>query len=183
MMQDPTSAAAKPHPTGAPAAGNGTFLTFRLNNETFGVEITKVREIVEHDESITRVPRTPDFMRGVMNLRGNVVPVVDLNLKLGFPPTTPTEDTCIIIVEVDTEGETLVLGAVADAVEEVLEIQANDILAPPPAGTGLRPEFLTGLARRGDGFVMLMRVDAVLAVSEIARVGALADRAAAPSAS
>ncbi len=150
-------------------AAPGTFLTFRLHDETFGVEILKVREIVELDRSITRVPRTPEFMRGVMNLRGHVVPVVDLNAKLGFSATPATADTCVIIVEVQQPGsDSMILGAVADAVEEVLTLGADEILAPPPAGTSLGPEYLTGLARAEHGFILLMDVDAVLAEPRLA---------------
>jgi purine-binding chemotaxis protein CheW len=147
----------------------GTYLTFRLRDEVFGVEIARVREIVELDGAVTRVPRTPAFMRGVMNLRGQVVPVVDMNAKLGFEPASPTQDTCVIILEVLHEDEPLVLGAMVDAVREVVELSEDEVLAPPPSGTALRPEFLDGLVREGESFVMLISVDAVLAAEELAR--------------
>lgn len=146
----------------------GTYLTFRLNEETFGVKIDRVREIVEVDSAITPVPRTPAFMKGVMNLRGNVVPVVDMNHKLGLPVTELTPESCIIIVEVGHGEEAMVLGAMVDGVEEVIEYGAKDLMAPPTGGTSLRPEFLAGLARRCDeGFVMLVRLDSVLAASKL----------------
>ena len=151
-------------------SGAGTFLTFHLHQEVFGLEITRVREIVEYDKTVTRVPRTPIFMRGVMNLRGNVVPVVDMNRKLGFDESEATPDTCVIIVEIDVGDETMTVGAIVDGVEEVLELGPEDILAAPPAGTLLAPELLSGLARRNEGFVMLMRVEAILAPSELAGV-------------
>ncbi|MEO1228994.1 MAG: chemotaxis protein CheW [Myxococcota bacterium] len=151
-------------------SGADTYLTFHLHEEIFGLEITRVREIVEYDRAVTRVPRTPAFMRGVMNLRGNVVPVVDMNRKLGFAERDPTADTCVIIIEIDVGEETMTVGAMVDGVEEVLELAPEDILEAPPAGTLLAPELLSGLARREEGFVMLMRVEAILAPGELAGV-------------
>lgn len=158
--------------TTEPLSPAGTYLTFRLQNETFGVSISKVREIVELNGKVTRVPRTPAFMRGVMNLRGHVVPVVDMNAKLGFEPTAITEDTCVVILEIPFDDDLLVLGAQVDAVEEVVELTDEDILAPPPSGTSLRPEYLDGLARQAEGFILLMSVDHVLAVEELAAAAA-----------
>lgn len=153
-------------------SGAGTYLTFNLHGETFGLEITRVREIVEYNRAVTRVPRTPRHMRGVMNLRGNVVPVVDMNRKLGFDESETTPETCVIIVEVDAGEDKMTIGAVVDGVEEVLELGPDDILAPPPAGTALGPDLLNGLARRDEGFIMLMRVEAVLAPEELAATAA-----------
>lgn len=158
-----------------------TLLTFRLQSEVYGVEITKVHEIVEYDRTITRVPTTPEFMEGVMNLRGLVVPVVDMNSKLGFGHTTVTPDTSLIIIEIQCEGEPLILGAVADEVEDILEIGFDDILLPPSAGTLLKPEFLIGLARRGDGFVMIMDIDVVLSPEELVELSQPLDFSPGPS--
>ena len=159
----------------------GTFLTFKLNDETYGLTIDRVREIVECDSAITPVPRTPSFMRGVMNLRGNVVPVVDMNRKLDLPPTEPTPDTCIIILEIGAEEETLVLGVLVDGVEEVLELSAEDLLVAPPAGTSLRPEFLSGMAKTESGdFIMMVEIDAVLSPGELAPGAERAAAAAQP---
>src|SRR5512136_496350 len=98
------------------------FLTFKLGEEIFALDITKVREVLDFT-SVTKVPRTPEFMRGVINLRGSVVPVVDLRLKFGMSRTENTVNTCIIIVEVTVDGEMIVLGALADSVQEVLDLE------------------------------------------------------------
>jgi purine-binding chemotaxis protein CheW len=111
------------------------FLTFRLTDEVFAFEISKVREVLDFP-TITKVPSTPGFMRGVINLRGAVVPVVDLRHKFGMPATERTADTCIIITEVIVDSETTILGALADSVQEVLELGPAQIEPPPKMGTG-----------------------------------------------
>src|SRR5512136_669351 len=102
------------------------FLTYKLGDETFALDITKVREVLDFT-TVTKVPRTPEFMRGVINLRGSVVPVVDLRLKFGMSATEKTVNTCIIITEVTVDGDTTVLGALADSVQEVLDLDAEHI--------------------------------------------------------
>src|SRR5512147_1785615 len=97
------------------------YLTYKLGDEVFALDITKVREILDFT-AITKVPKTPDFMRGVINLRGSVVPVVDMKLKFGLEKTEKTVDTCIIVIEIAIDGETTVVGSLADKVEEVLEL-------------------------------------------------------------
>lgn len=154
-----------------PKAQPGTYLTFRLNDQIFGLTIDRVREIVECDSTITPVPRTPSFMLGVMNLRGQVVAVVDMNEKLGLPSSQVTPDTCIIIVEV---GDTapVVLGVLVDGVEEVVDFCEDNLLAAPATGTSLPAEFLTGLARRDEGgFAMLLQVNYILGSKELGDLG------------
>src|SRR5512135_1019976 len=102
------------------------YLTFKLDQELFAVDIAKVREVLEFT-SMTKVPRTPDFMRGVINLRGNVVPVVDMRLKLGLSMTEKTVDTCVVISEVAVDGESTVLGALVDSVQEVIDLDASKV--------------------------------------------------------
>jgi len=108
----------------------GQYLTFKLGDEVFALDISKVREVLDFT-TVTRVPQTPDFMLGVINLRGSVVPVVDMRLKFGMSATEATVNTCIIIVEIDIDEETTVLGALADSVREVMEMEPDQIEPPP----------------------------------------------------
>lgn len=146
-------------------------LTFTLADEVFALDIGKVREVLDFT-AITKVPGTPDFMRGVINLRGSVVPVVDMRLKFGMPATEQGINTCIIIVEVAVDGETTVLGALADSVQEVLDLEAGQIEPPPRIGTKLNLEFIRGMGKREEGFVMILDVDKVFSIDELAACGA-----------
>ncbi len=121
---------------------------------------------------MTKVPRTPDFMRGVINLRGSVVPVVDLRLKFGMTKTESNVNTCIIITEVMVDGDTTVLGVLADAVQEVLDLAPGEILAPPKIGTKLRTEFIRGMGKRDGRFIILLDIDRVFSTDELALVQA-----------
>ena len=146
-----------------------TYLTFGLGEETFAFEVNHVREVLDLSE-ITRVPRTPDFMRGVINLRGNVVPVVDLKLKFDMPQTEKTINTCIIIVEVEVDSEPVVLGALADSVQEVIEIEPQNIEPAPRIGTNMNIEFLKGMGKKDDDFLMILDIDKVFSIDDIAVV-------------
>ena len=146
------------------------YLTFTLDKEQFAVEITKVREVLEFS-TVTKVPRTPDFMRGVINLRGSVVPVIDLRLKLGLSRTEATIDTCVIIIEVETAEERLVLGALADSVQEVIELDPKFIQPPPRMGTRVNIGFIRGIAKRDEQFIMLLDINRVLTDEELRVVG------------
>lgn len=145
------------------------YLTCRLGNEVFAVDISKVREVLDFT-TVTRVPRMPEFMRGVINLRGAVVPVVDLRLKLGMAKTAKTVNTCVIIVEVTVDDETTILGALADSVQEVVELDGEQVEAAPRLGTKLRTEFITGMAKRNDGFVIILDMDRLFSADELAQV-------------
>lgn len=145
------------------------YLTFRLDEEVFALDISKVREVLDYT-NITRVPRTPDFMRGVINLRGNVVPVVDMRLKFGMTKTEQSVNTCIIIVEISIEGETTVLGALADAVQEVVELGAEQIEPAPRIGTRLRTEFIRGMGKKDDHFIIILDIDKVFSADELSLV-------------
>jgi purine-binding chemotaxis protein CheW len=153
------------------AGSNGTtqYLTFRLDEEIFALDITKVREVLDYT-TVTRVPQTPDFMRGVINLRGSVVPVVDLRLKFGMSATESSVNTCIIITEVQVDNETVVLGALADAVQEVLDLDAGSIAPPPRIGTKLRTEFIKGMGKQNDRFIIILDVDKVFSIDELTAV-------------
>ena len=145
------------------------YLTFRLGDEIFALDISKVREVLDYT-NITKVPRTPDFMRGVINLRGNVVPVVDMRLKFGMTRTEQTVNTCIIIVEISIEGETTVLGALTDAVQEVIELGPEQIEPAPKIGTRLNTEFIRGMGKRGDNFIIILDIDRVFSADELSLV-------------
>jgi purine-binding chemotaxis protein CheW len=145
------------------------YLTFRLGDEIFALDISKVREVLDYT-NITKVPRTPDFMRGVINLRGNVVPVVDMRLKFGMTKTERTVNTCIIIVEITLEGETTVLGALTDAVQEVIELGPEQIEPAPKIGTRLNTEFIKGMGKRDDHFIIILNIDRVFSADELSLV-------------
>jgi purine-binding chemotaxis protein CheW len=145
------------------------YLSFRLEDEVFALDITKVREVLDYT-TITKVPRTPEFMRGVINLRGSVVPVVDLRLKFGMTKTEKTVNTCIIIVEVRVDGETVVLGALADSVEEVMDLGPGHIEPAPKIGTRLNTEFIKGMGKRDGNFIIILDVDKVFSTDELALV-------------
>jgi purine-binding chemotaxis protein CheW len=143
------------------------YLTFNLDNEVFGLAILKVREVLDFT-SITRVPQTPAYMRGVINLRGSVVPVMDLRLKFNMAQTEKTVNTCIIITEVELNGELVVLGALADSVQEVVDLDADQIEPPPHMGTRLRTDFIKGMGKHGDGFIIVLDIDKVFSSEDLA---------------
>lgn len=145
------------------------YLTFKLAEETFSLDVAKVREILELN-TITKVPQTPDFMRGVINLRGSVVPVIDMRLKFGMSATEQTVNTCIIVAEVQMEDETIVLGALADSVQEVIEMEPEQIEAAPHIGTRLNTDFIKGMGKHDGRFIMILDIDKVFTSDELARV-------------
>jgi len=145
------------------------YLTFRLDDEVFGLEIGKVREVLDFT-SVTKVPQTPEYMRGVINLRGSVVPVMDLRLKFGMTQTEDTVNTCIIITEIELEGEITVLGALADSVQEVLDLEPEQIEPAPKVGTKLNTEFIKGMGKHGETFIILLDVDKVFSAEELTSV-------------
>ncbi|ACH40157.1 scaffold protein CheW associated with MCPs of class 34H [Citrifermentans bemidjiense Bem] len=142
------------------------YLTFKLEDELFALDIGKVREVLDFT-TITKVPQTPDYMRGVINLRGSVVPVVDLRLKFGMVMAEQTVNTCVIIVEVELEGERVVMGAMADAVQEVLDLEPDQIEPPPRIGTKLNTEFIKGMGKHNDQFIIILDIDKVFTSSEL----------------
>lgn len=142
------------------------YLTFKLDQELFALEIGKVREVLDFT-SITKVPQTPDYMRGVINLRGSVVPVLDLRLKFDMACAESTVNTCIIIVEVAMEGESVVMGAMADAVQEVLDLEPGQIEPPPRLGTRLNTGFIKGMGKHGGNFIIILDIDKVFSAQEL----------------
>jgi purine-binding chemotaxis protein CheW len=145
------------------------YLTFKLQDEVFGLAIGKVREVLDFT-TVTKVPRTPDYMRGVINLRGSVVPVVDLHLKFGLEQAEKTVNTCIIIVEINMGGEITILGALADSVQEVVELEPEQIEPAPKIGTKLNTEFIKGMGKRDEEFIILLDIDKVFSTDEISQV-------------
>ncbi len=142
------------------------YLTFRLGEETFALEINKVREVLDFTV-ITKVPRMPKFLRGVINLRGDVVPVIDLRLSLDMNAIRKTADTCIVIVELEIDGEPTKMGILTDAVEEVIDLQTSQIAPPPRLGTRLRTEFIKGIGKQDENFLIILDMDRVLSDDEL----------------
>ncbi|MDQ7838024.1 MAG: chemotaxis protein CheW [Thermodesulfobacteriota bacterium] len=142
------------------------YLTFVLGGENFALETSRVKEVLEYT-TITRIPRMPDFLCGVINLRGNVVPVMDMRLKLGMPSAGRTVDTCIVIVEVDFDDESATIGCLVDSVKEVLEIAANEIEPPPKMGMRLGTDFIQGMARQGESFIIILDINRIIAAEDI----------------
>lgn len=145
------------------------YLTFILDDELFAVDVVKVREVLDYT-TITKIPRTPEYMRGVINLRGSVVPVIDLRLKFGMSKTENTINTCIIVMEVQTDNETIILGALSDSVQEVFELEPDQIEPAPKIGTHFNAEFLKGMGKRNDNFIMILDIDKVFTFEELSEV-------------
>jgi purine-binding chemotaxis protein CheW len=148
--------------TTSTATDRTQFLSFALLGEEYAVDILRVKEIIEYD-SLTRVPAMPPAVRGVINLRGRVVPVVDLALRFGLPQSTITPRTCIVMVEIGTGDAALIMGIIADAVSEVLDLTSEQIQPVPSIGTSVGAEFLDGMAETGKKFVILLNIDRSLA--------------------
>jgi purine-binding chemotaxis protein CheW len=145
------------------------YLTFKLGNEVFATDVAKVREVLDLT-NITEIPRTPDFMAGVINLRGSVVPVVDLRLCFGMSKTESTRNTCIVVVEVLLDNESIVIGALADSVEEVIDLEPEQIQPAPRMGTQIRTDFIKGMGKRDTQFIMILDIDRVFSVDDLAAV-------------
>jgi len=149
------------------------YLGFFIAGNECAIGILRVKEIIEYD-AVTRVPATPPWVRGVMNLRGSVVPVIDLAVKFGLPPSAVTRRTCIVVVETDLEGERVVMGVMADSVSQVLDVLPGDIEPAPAFGTAVRVDYLLGIGRLTDRFVLLLDIDRVLSAAELLRVASVA---------
>ncbi len=142
------------------------YLTFTLDGDAFATEISQVREVLEFS-SVTNVPRTPDYMRGVINMRGSVVPVVDLRIQFGMEATEPTVDTCIIIVEIQLDGQPTVLGALADSVQEVIELRREQLEPAPRLGTRINTEYIRAMGKHNDDFVIVLDMNRVFSVNQM----------------
>jgi purine-binding chemotaxis protein CheW len=163
-----------------PEADRRQYLSFTLAGSDYGVGILQVREILQY-EQVTRVPSTPRSIRGVINLRGQVVPVVDLAAKFGLPETLPARLTCILIVEARLDGQPTVVGVLADAVREVIELGRDDVEPPPAFGTQVKIDFLMGMGKVGKRFVLLLDLDRVISADEKEFAQAVKDGAVQPA--
>lgn len=144
----------------------GKYLTFQLGNEEFAVQVLRVREIMGIQE-ITAVPQTPGYVKGVINLRGKVIPVVDLRLKFGLPELEYTQRTCIIVAQIEGQGSKLLIGIIVDCVSEVLTLQASDIENTPDFGSGVETPYLLGMAKIKGKVKILLDIDMVLSSQEV----------------
>jgi purine-binding chemotaxis protein CheW len=154
------------------------FLTFTLGEELFALSINSVKEVLEHTK-ITKVPRTPPFMIGVINLRGHAVPIVDMRLKFGLEKGEITVNTCIIIVEVGEGEDVIQLGALVDSVREVIEMKSEDIEAPPKMGTSVDADFIRGMGKQDEEFVLILDVARIFSSEELSLAGCAAEGASA----
>src|SRR5258708_15222500 len=142
------------------------YLTFMIGGEEYAISLVKVKEIIEYD-TVTEVPKTPEGVRGVINLRGSVVPGIDLALKLRLSASVAGKLTCIVITEVECEGEATVMGVMADAVREVIDLKPQDVEAPPTFGTRVKVDYLLGMARSGKKFCLILDTEKVLSTDEL----------------
>lgn len=146
-----------------------SYLSFKLGDEEFAAHVGKVLNILEMTK-ITEVPKSPDYMKGVINLRGTVLPVVDTRIKFGMTATEYTPNTCIVVMEVEMEGDTVQVGALVDAVQAVLELDEAQIQPPPSIGSKYKSEFIYGMAKVDERFIMLLDMDKVFSADEIVNV-------------
>jgi purine-binding chemotaxis protein CheW len=150
---------------------NGKYLTFLTGGEGYGLPVLKVREIMKVMD-ITPVPQVPSYVRGVINLRGKVIPVVDLRLKFGMPACDATDQTCIIVVEAEAADRKAMMGLLVDGVSEVLNIQAAEIEQPPAFGDGVRTDYMHGVAKVKGTVKILLDIDRVLTGSDFGSIAA-----------
>jgi purine-binding chemotaxis protein CheW len=141
------------------------YLTFTLGGEEFALDISKVREVLDYT-AITKMPKMPDYVKGVINLRGSGVPVVDLRMKLGMPETERTANSCIVIVEINLGGGLVPMGALTDTVEEVLDLDGKNIEPPPSMGSGIESSLIKGMGKKADKFIIILDIDRVLSGGE-----------------
>lgn len=144
----------------------GKYMTFRLDVEEYGIEILKVQEIIQL-QTITRIPRVAEYVRGVINLRGNVIPVIELRKKFELPICEDTMETCIIVVQVETQDKPLTIGIIIDAVKEVIDIPESAIEPPPLLGSSVDTNFIVGMGKIGKGVKILLDIDGVLTTEEV----------------
>lgn len=143
-----------------------SYLTFKLGEEEFAAHVGKVLNILEMTK-ITEVPKSPDYMKGVINLRGSVLPVIDTRIKFGMTPTEYTPNTCIVVMDIDMDGDSIHVGALVDSVQAVLEIDDAQILPPPSIGHKYRSEFIEGVANINETFIMILNMDEVFSSEEV----------------
>jgi len=143
-----------------------SYLTFQLGDEVFACHVNKLLHILEIP-SITEVPGSPEYMNGIINLRGKVLPVIDTKVKMGMPPVEFTKDTCIVVMDINMEEDSLLVGVLVDRVLEVLEFDEEQILPPPNLGSKYHSEFITGIVNRDDKFILIIDIDTIFSLDEI----------------
>lgn len=143
-----------------------SYLTFKLGDEEFASHVSKVLNILEMTK-ITKVPKSPSYMKGVINLRGMVLPVIDTRLKFGMDETEVTDNTCIIVTELDMDGDTVNVGAIVDQVLAVVELNDNDIQPPPSIGNKFKTDFISGMAKLDERFIMILDLEKIFSTDEI----------------
>jgi purine-binding chemotaxis protein CheW len=143
-----------------------TYLSFKLSEEVFAINVSKVINILEMNR-ITKIPKAPDYMKGVINLRGTVLPIVDLRIKFGLPEKETTVDTSIIVLSIDLNGEPVLVGTLVDAVKEVLELKTDEIAPSPTIGSKYNSCFIEGMWRMEDNFIMILDIDKVFSADDI----------------
>jgi len=152
------------------AASIRSYITFKLGDELFAIDVVRVREVLDLTE-ITRVPTSPSYMRGVVNVRGSAVPVVDLRLKFGLPATPDTVNTRIVVLELELDGEAAVVGGLADSVHEVLELDRSEIREPPRIAMRWRADMIEGLGKKAEQFIIVLDIARVFASDEVMLAG------------
>ncbi|MFP4282989.1 MAG: chemotaxis protein CheW [Opitutales bacterium] len=148
-------------------SASSQYITLRLGEETFAIDVKYVREVLEVTQ-ITKVPTAPDYMRGVVNVRGSAIPVVDLRAKFGLAPCEDTVLSRILVLELELEGEATVVGGIADSVHEVIEITPDEIDPPPSIAMRWRSELIAGMGKRGDDFIIILELESVFGSDELA---------------
>jgi purine-binding chemotaxis protein CheW len=155
--------------------GSAYYITFRLGDELFAIDVSKVREVLDFTQ-ITKVPTAPAYMRGVVNVRGSAIPVVDLRIKFGLPPAADTVNTRIVVLDLSLDGEAAIVGGLADSVHDVVEIDARDIGDPPRIASRWRSELIAGMAKKGEQFITIWDIERVF-VSDAAALAVEATEA------
>jgi len=148
---------------------SNSYLTFKLGKETFGAHVSQVLNILEMTK-ITEVPKSPDYMKGVINLRGSVLPVIDTRIKFGMPETEYTNNTCIVVMDLELDEDTIHIGSIVDEVVSVLEIEESQIEPPPSIGNKYKSEFIFGMAKVDENFIMLLDMQKVLSSEELSEI-------------
>ena len=153
------------------------YLTFMIAGEEYAISLLQVKEIIEYD-TVTPVPKTPEWVRGVINLRGSVVPVIDLAVKFRLPASVAGRLTCIVITEVECGGEATIMGVMADSVRQVIDLKPEDVEHPPTFGTRVKVDYLLGMARSGKKFCLILNTEKVLSTDELLEMSEAIDQPA-----
>ncbi len=155
------------------------YLTFMIAGEEYAISLLRVKEIIEYD-TVTPVPKTPEWVRGVINLRGSVVPVIDLAVKFRLPASVAGRLTCIVITEVECGGEATIMGVMADSVRQVIDLKPENVEHPPTFGTRVKVDYLNGMARSGKKFCLILNTEKVLSTDELLELSEAVDQPADP---